>query len=125
MEPLPAQTKSIQKILYSRKEAAQLLSLSVSTLDMLVSRGTLPSRRIGAKRLIPHAALVAFAQKNLPSLWLPKSDGKTVRNATSAKQMRLPFEKSEARPTRTPEELPESPALIDARETTRTAAAAG
>jgi excisionase family DNA binding protein len=106
MDPLPAQTKLIQKILYSRKEAAQLLSLSISTLDMLISRGMLASRRIGSKRLIPHGALIAFAQKNIPLLWIPKSEtgGKCVRHAASSKQMPLPFEKLKALPAENPPE---------------------
>lgn len=70
-------------MLYTRREAAELLSLSVSTVQMLVSRGMLGSRKMGHKRLIPHASLVAFAQKNLTSLWLPKHNGKTVNTERS------------------------------------------
>jgi excisionase family DNA binding protein len=69
----------MDRLLYSRKEAAERLSVSISTLDMLLARGKLPSRKIGRKRLIPHAALVAFSQKNLTQLWPPISTtgGKT------------------------------------------------
>ena len=53
------------------------------------------SRRIGSKRLIPHAALVAFSQKNLPQLWPAKSrtGGRTWSRGERSKQMRLPFDK--------------------------------
>jgi excisionase family DNA binding protein len=71
------------RMLYTRREAAKLLSLSVSTVQMLISRNLLGSRKIGSKRLIPHASLVAFSQKNLPSLWLPKHNGKTVNTEKS------------------------------------------
>jgi len=62
----------MDRLLYSRAEAAARLSLSIRAVDNLISRNLLASRRIGAKRLIPHAALVAFAQKNHPSPNLPK-----------------------------------------------------
>jgi len=98
MEPLPTQAKAVPKLLYSRKEAAELLSLSRSTLDAFITRGQLRSRRIGHKRLIAHADLVAFSQKNLPSAWLPGPDGKkNQRSAVSAKQMRLPFKSTRDR----------------------------
>lgn len=75
------------RMLYTRREAAGMLSLSVSTVQMLISRGLLGSRKMGSKRLIPHASLVAFAQKNLPSLWLPKQNGKTVNTERSAARL--------------------------------------
>ncbi len=116
MEPLPGQAKTIQKLLYSPKESAQLLSLSLSTVRMLLARGMLSSRRIGSKRLIPHGVLVAFAQKNLPALWPPKCDGKTVRRTIAAKQMSLPFEKSPSEKSKAlPAEPPEEEAMADSR----------
>lgn len=75
------------RMLYTRREAAKILSLSVSTIQMLVSRGLLSSRKIGSKRLIPHASLVAFSQKNLPSLWLPKHNGRTVNTEKSVERL--------------------------------------
>ncbi|HEV1992476.1 MAG TPA: excisionase family DNA-binding protein [Candidatus Dormibacteraeota bacterium] len=71
----------MDRLLYSRAEAAERLSLSISTVDMLLARGLLGSRKLGSKRLIPHAALVAFSQKNLPKLWPSKRAGKTFRPA--------------------------------------------
>lgn len=99
MQPLPAQSKAVPKLLYSCKEGAQLVSLSLSTFRALVGRGVIASRKMGSKRLIPHAALIAFAQKNVSSLWVANPDGKkNQRSAVSAKQMRLPFEKAPAMP---------------------------
>jgi excisionase family DNA binding protein len=67
------------RMLYTRREAAELLSLCVNTVDILISRGMLGSRKMGRKRLIPHAALAAFAQKNHTSIWPAKKNGKTMR----------------------------------------------
>ena len=69
----------MDRLLYTRREAAERLSLSISTINMLIGRGLIASRKLGSKRLIPHGALVAFSQKNLTQLWPPKRNGKTVR----------------------------------------------
>jgi excisionase family DNA binding protein len=66
-------------LLYTIPEAASRLRLSVSTIYMLVGRGLLVSRKLGKKRLITHASLIALSQKNLAQLWPPKRGGKTVR----------------------------------------------
>ncbi len=63
-----------QRLLYNRAEAAKLLSLSIGTLNIAIARGMI----IGKKRLIPHSALVAFSQKNLPLIWPAKLHGKTI-----------------------------------------------
>ena len=52
---------SVEKFLYSRKEAALSLGISVRSLDYIVARKELPTRRIGGKVLIPAAALKKFA----------------------------------------------------------------
>jgi len=64
------------RLLYTRKEAAKLLSVSLSSVDLLIARNFLITRKIGHKRLISHASLVAFAQKNTPRLWASESNGK-------------------------------------------------
>jgi excisionase family DNA binding protein len=45
MEPAP-------KILYSRAEAAEMLSISVSSLDVLIATGRLKAARMGRRVLI-------------------------------------------------------------------------
>jgi hypothetical protein len=50
------------RLLYDRKSAARQLSISVRSLDYLVARKQLGTRRIGKKVLIPHAELVRFAR---------------------------------------------------------------
>jgi excisionase family DNA binding protein len=49
------------KLLVSREEAAQLLSISQRGLDYLVSSKRLPTRRIGGRVLIPVADLRKYA----------------------------------------------------------------
>jgi len=54
------------KILVSREEAAQLLSISQRGLDYLVASRRLPTRRIGGRVLIPTAELRKYARYDHP-----------------------------------------------------------
>jgi excisionase family DNA binding protein len=54
------------KLLVSREEAAQLLSISQRGLDYLVASKRLPSRRIGGRVLIPVADLRKYAHCDHP-----------------------------------------------------------
>jgi excisionase family DNA binding protein len=54
------------KILVSREEAAQLLSISQRALDYLVANRRLPTRRIGGRVLIPVAELQKYARNDHP-----------------------------------------------------------
>jgi excisionase family DNA binding protein len=56
----------VERFLYSRKDAAQALSISVRSIDYLIERGELPTRRIGKKVLIPAVALRQFARGDHP-----------------------------------------------------------
>jgi excisionase family DNA binding protein len=69
------------RILYSRKEAAQQLSISVSTLEQLIVQGDLSVRRIGKRILIPRKELERMASRDVKVAWPQKQDGKTVRAA--------------------------------------------
>ena len=60
----PTTSTSASRILYDRKFAAQQLSISVRSLDYLISGKQLATRRIGKKVLIPHAELTRFASAN-------------------------------------------------------------
>jgi excisionase family DNA binding protein len=51
-------------LLYSRKAAAEALSISIRSLDYLLSEKKFRTRRIGRKVLIPRAELVKFAQSD-------------------------------------------------------------
>jgi excisionase family DNA binding protein len=48
-------------MLYTRKEAAHQLSISIRSLDYLISSKQLNTRRIGSRILIPHEELVRLA----------------------------------------------------------------
>ena len=54
------------KLLVSRDEAAQLLSISQRGLDYLIANRRLPTRRIGGRVLIPVAELRKYARGDHP-----------------------------------------------------------
>jgi len=51
------------KLLYSRKEAAAILSLGVRTLDELILSGAIPVVHIGRRVLVVREALLRFVDK--------------------------------------------------------------
>ena len=64
-------TASIEKLLYSRKDAAQALSISIRSLDYLIERGDFSTKRIGKKVLIPAGELRRFAKGDHPKALRP------------------------------------------------------
>ena len=54
------------KILASREEAAQMLSISQRALDYLVATRRLPTRRIGGRVLVPVSELRRYARSDHP-----------------------------------------------------------
>jgi len=71
LEPRPSHSRKSpvrvdQKLLVSRDEAAELLSISKRALDYLIANRTLPKRRVGARVLIPMQDLQRFARGNHP-----------------------------------------------------------
>ena len=56
-----AHQERVEKLLYDRKSAAHALSISVRSLDYLLSQGAFRTRRIGKKVLIPTGELKRFA----------------------------------------------------------------
>lgn len=57
-----------EKILLSRLESAEALSISVSSLDRLISRGELKARKLGDRVLIERAELERFATRRTKRL---------------------------------------------------------
>ena len=55
-----------EKLLLSRRDAAQALSISQRALDYLVATRRLPTRRIGGRVLIPVADLRKYARADHP-----------------------------------------------------------
>lgn len=51
------------KIFYTRREAADLLSISLRTIDFLIASGGLKSQRLGRRRLIARKSLEEFARR--------------------------------------------------------------
>jgi excisionase family DNA binding protein len=60
------------KLLVSREEAAQLLSISQRALDYLLANRRLPTRRIGGRVLIPVADLRKYVRGDHPEHIVPE-----------------------------------------------------
>ncbi len=58
--------RSVEKLLYSRRDTAEALSLSIRSIDYLVTTGRLTARRVGGKILIPASAVRRFAREDHP-----------------------------------------------------------
>jgi len=63
---------TVPKLLISKKEAAQALSISVRGLEYLISRKELPTRRVGKRVLVPVAALRKFSEHDHAKSLAPK-----------------------------------------------------
>jgi excisionase family DNA binding protein len=59
--PVAAQHQ-ITRLLYSKKEAAEQLNVSLRTIDNLIACKELAVRRVGRRVLIPHASIIAFVR---------------------------------------------------------------
>lgn len=64
--PARATIPAEEKLLVSRGEAAQLLSISQRGLDYLIANRKLPTRRIGGRVLIPVADLRKYVRGDHP-----------------------------------------------------------
>ena len=60
------------RLLYSRKEGAYQLSLSIRAVDYLIAERRLQIRKIGGRILIPHDELIRFARADRPQQMTPK-----------------------------------------------------
>ena len=56
----------IEKLLYSREDAAAALSISIRSVDYLIAEGKMTTRRIGRKILIPAGDIKRFARADHP-----------------------------------------------------------
>jgi hypothetical protein len=56
----------VEKLLYSKQDAAEALSLSVRSIDYLITTQRLPMRRVGGKVMIPVNAVRRFARGDHP-----------------------------------------------------------
>lgn len=76
-------TAPIEKLLYTRKEAAEALSISTSTLDVLIGEGRIRFRRIGRLVRIPRQELLRLTREDVLHVWPEKRNGKTTRRIAS------------------------------------------
>jgi|ERR1700733_12443950 hypothetical protein len=58
--------QKVEKLLYSKQGAAEALSLSVRSIDYLITTRRLPMRRVGGKVMIPANAVRRFAREDHP-----------------------------------------------------------
>jgi excisionase family DNA binding protein len=75
---------TLQKVLLSKKEAAQALSISVRSLEYLIARKELSTRRVGKRVLVPMAVLHKFARHDHTESLAPSprpSDHLTIRGS--------------------------------------------
>jgi len=56
----------VQRLLYDKQTAAEMLSISLRSLNYQLSGGKIRFRRMGSRVLIPHAELVRFAHGHHP-----------------------------------------------------------
>jgi len=54
--------QSTEKVLYTKREAAHLLSISLRSLDYLIFSQQLPARRIGRRVLLHRDSIEQFAR---------------------------------------------------------------
>lgn len=85
-----------EKLLFTRAEAAAMLSLSESTLDVAIARGMLRARRNGRRVLIEKRELEKFSRADHPRIWPASSDGKTTRKTDPSLERGPAFAKASA-----------------------------
>ena len=61
----------LQPITVGKKTAAQLLGLSVRTIEYLISQRKIAARKVGRRTLIPYRALQEFARRDTPTIDKP------------------------------------------------------
>jgi len=80
--------QGIEKLLYSRRDTAEALCLSIRSVDYLITTGRLSTRRIGGKILIPATAVRRFAREDHPEFvraaGIPTSIGAKAKSQRSA-----------------------------------------
>ena len=63
----------MQKLLYAKKEAAAMLSISVRSLEYLIVRGELKVRRFGGRTLVHHKELERRAGRDVIENLVPQT----------------------------------------------------
>lgn len=68
------------RLLYTKVEAAHMLSLSTSSLDVLIQRGEFHVTRKGGRVMLHINEIEAYSRRDTPTIWPPKVNGKTTRH---------------------------------------------
>jgi hypothetical protein len=68
-------TSVVEKFLFARKEAAFSLGLSIRSIDYLIAKEELATRRIGKKVLVTRESLRLFARGNHPEALNSEPEG--------------------------------------------------
>ncbi|GAC1420254.1 MAG: hypothetical protein NVSMB62_14080 [Acidobacteriaceae bacterium] len=71
--------RPVEKFLYTRRDTAEALSLSIRSIDYLITTGRLPARRVGGKILIPASAVRRFAREDHPASVRRSADANGVQ----------------------------------------------
>lgn len=67
------------KLLFTRRETAETLSLSVSSVQELMHMGLLNGVRKGQRLMIHRDEIERFSKADVTTIWGPKHNGKTTR----------------------------------------------
>jgi len=70
----------MERLLLSKREAAEALGCSVRTVENMIARKQLASRRLGKRRLIPYAAVSQLSKRDTPVITGLRSSGGTNDN---------------------------------------------
>jgi excisionase family DNA binding protein len=70
--PRTRSTTASPGLFYSVKEAAEILCISLTTLEQLIAQGDLHIRRIGKRRLVPGKELEKLSRRDVTIVWPEK-----------------------------------------------------
>ena len=75
-------------MLYSRKDAAQALSLGIRTLDQLIATGKIVALRVGRRVLVSRESLESFANTEVTIEPGAEPSGSEIRSRDTARNSR-------------------------------------
>jgi hypothetical protein len=71
------------RLLYSRRDAAEILGISIRAIDYLIATQQLATRTIGSRRLIPRWTLDQYARRDHPGPIAPPESRNAASGASS------------------------------------------
>jgi hypothetical protein len=73
----------MDKLLYSKRETALILGISVRSVENLIARKLLLSRRVGRRRLVTSASIQQIARQDIPIITGTSDDSSDSSVATT------------------------------------------